>query len=40
MLGDAGQARLRAEFALEANFERLAAKFRLAPHEDRVLRTA
>jgi glycosyltransferase involved in cell wall biosynthesis len=40
MLGDAGQARLRAEFALEANLERLAAKFRLAPHEDRVLRTA
>jgi glycosyltransferase involved in cell wall biosynthesis len=40
MLGDAGQARLRAEFALEANFERLAARFRLAPHEDRVLRTA
>jgi len=44
-LGDAGQARLRAEFSLDANFERLAAKFglpsdRAARHEDRVLRTA
>ena len=40
-LGDAGQARVRAEFALEANFERLAGKFGLARvHEDRVLRTA
>jgi glycosyltransferase involved in cell wall biosynthesis len=44
-LGDAGQARLRAEFALEANLERLAGKFALgadavARHEDRVLRTA
>jgi glycosyltransferase involved in cell wall biosynthesis len=40
-LGDAGQARVRAEFALQANFERLAARFGLAPaHEDRVLRTA
>jgi glycosyltransferase involved in cell wall biosynthesis len=40
-LGDAGQARVRAEFALAANFERLAARFGLAPaHEDRVLRTA
>jgi glycosyltransferase involved in cell wall biosynthesis len=40
-LGDAGQARLRAEFALEANLERLAVKFGLpARHEDRVLRTA
>ena len=39
-LGDAGQARVRAEFALEANFERLAVKFALAAHEDRVLRTA
>lgn len=44
-LGDAGQARLRAEFTLEANFERLAAKFALGSeagtrHEDRVLRTA
>lgn len=44
-LGDAGQARLRAEFSLEGNFERLAAKFALVPdgparHEDRVLRTA
>ncbi len=39
-LGDAGQARLRSEFSLEANFERLARKFGLAAHEDRVLRTA
>ena len=39
-LGDAGQARLRAEFSLEANFERLARKFGLSAHEDRVLRTA
>jgi glycosyltransferase involved in cell wall biosynthesis len=39
-LGDAGQARVRAVFALEANFERLAVKFGLAPHADRVLRTA
>jgi glycosyltransferase involved in cell wall biosynthesis len=43
-LGDAGQARLAREFSLEANFERLAAKFALgsdaARHEDRVLRTA
>jgi glycosyltransferase involved in cell wall biosynthesis len=40
-LGDAGQARVAREFALEANFERLAAKFGLAArHEDRVLRTA
>ena len=39
-LGDAGQARLRAEFSLDANFERLARKFGLAAHEDRVLRTA
>jgi glycosyltransferase involved in cell wall biosynthesis len=39
-LGDAGQARLRAEFSLEANFERLALKFGLAAHEARVLRTA
>ncbi len=40
-LGDAGQARVRAEFALAANFERLAARFGLGPaHEDRVLRTA
>ncbi len=38
-LGEAGQARLRAEFSLEANFERLARKFGLAAHEDRVLRT-
>ena len=39
-LGDAGQARLRAEFSLDANFERLARKFGLPAHEDRVLRTA
>jgi glycosyltransferase involved in cell wall biosynthesis len=40
-LGEAGQARVRAEFALDANFERLAAKFGLVvTHEDRVLRTA
>lgn len=40
-LGDAGQARLRAEFSLDANFERLAAKFGLSGrHEDRVLRSA
>jgi glycosyltransferase involved in cell wall biosynthesis len=40
-LGDAGQARVGAEFALEANFERLAARFGLRPaHEDRLLRTA
>jgi len=40
-LGDAGQARVRAEFALAANFERLAARFGLGPaHADRVLRTA
>jgi len=40
-LGDAGQARVRAEFALEANFERLAARFGLGTaHEDRLLRTA
>jgi glycosyltransferase involved in cell wall biosynthesis len=39
-LGDAGQARLRSGFSLEANFERLARKFGLAAHEDRVLRTA
>jgi glycosyltransferase involved in cell wall biosynthesis len=40
-LGDAGQAKLRAEFALEANVQRLAMKFGLeARHADRVLRTA
>jgi glycosyltransferase involved in cell wall biosynthesis len=40
-LGDAGQARVRAQFALQANFARLAARFGLAPaHEDRLLRTA
>jgi glycosyltransferase involved in cell wall biosynthesis len=41
LLGEAGQARLRAEFSLEQNLERLAAKFGLPErHEDRVLRTA
>ncbi len=39
-LGDAGQARLRAEFSLDGNFERLVRKFGLAAREDRVLRTA
>ena len=40
-LGGAGQARVRAQFALEANFERLATRFGLGPaHADRVLRTA
>jgi len=40
-LGEAGQARVRAAFTVEANFERLAASFGLAPaHEDRLLRTA
>ena len=41
VLGAAGEARVRAEFALAANFERLARRFGLAAaHEDRVLRTA
>jgi glycosyltransferase involved in cell wall biosynthesis len=41
-LGEAGRARVRAEFTLEANFSRLARTFELAgpAHEDRVLRTA
>ena len=40
-LGDAGQARVRAQFAAAANFERLAVRFGLGPaHADRVLRTA
>ncbi len=44
-LGEAGQGRVRAQFALEANFERLAQKFGLLSsegglREDRVLRTA
>jgi glycosyltransferase involved in cell wall biosynthesis len=40
-LGDAGQARVRAQFTLEANFARLAQKFGLGePHAHRVLRTA
>jgi glycosyltransferase involved in cell wall biosynthesis len=39
-LGEAGNARVRAEFALEGNFARLAQKFGLAAHEDRLLRTA
>jgi len=41
VLGAAGEARVRAEFSLAANFERLARRFGLAAaHEDRVLRTA
>ena len=41
VLGEAGQRRVRAGFALQANFEWLAVRFGLAPaHEDRVLRTA
>jgi glycosyltransferase involved in cell wall biosynthesis len=41
-LGEAGRARVRARFTLEANFARLAVKFGLTAqaHEDRVLRTA
>jgi len=40
-LGDAGQARVRAEFTLEANLARLASKFGLdVADADRVLRTA
>jgi len=38
-LGEAGRARVRAQFTLEANFGRLAEKFDLE-REDRVLRTA
>jgi glycosyltransferase involved in cell wall biosynthesis len=38
-LGEAGRARVRAQFTLEGNFGRLAAKFGLKL-EDRVLRTA
>jgi glycosyltransferase involved in cell wall biosynthesis len=38
-LGEAGEARVRAHFALEPNLERLAQKFGLA-HAHRVLRTA
>jgi glycosyltransferase involved in cell wall biosynthesis len=38
-LGDAGRARVRAQFTLEANFGRLAEKFGVKL-EDRVLRTA
>jgi len=41
VLGAAGEARVRAEFALSANLERLARRFGLAAaHEDRLLRTA
>ena len=41
LLGDAGQARVRTHFALEANFERLAARFGLGPADaNRLLRTA
>jgi glycosyltransferase involved in cell wall biosynthesis len=40
-LGEAGQARARAHFALEANLERLARKFGIGVgHEDRLLRSA
>ena len=39
-LGEAGLARVRAEFTLEANLERLARKFGLSRDADRVLRTA
>lgn len=39
-LGEAGQARVREHFALEANLERLAQRFGLAAHAHRVLRTA
>jgi glycosyltransferase involved in cell wall biosynthesis len=41
-LGEAGRARVRARFTLEANFARLALKFGVTvqAHEDRVLRTA
>jgi glycosyltransferase involved in cell wall biosynthesis len=39
VLGEAGRARVRAQFTLEANFGRLAEKFDLE-REDRVLRTA
>ncbi|HZM36996.1 MAG TPA: glycosyltransferase family 4 protein [Burkholderiales bacterium] len=39
-LGEAGLARVRAEFMLEANLERLARKFGLSRDADRVLRTA
>jgi hypothetical protein len=39
VLGEAGRARVRAQFTLEGNFGRLAEKFGLK-HEDRVLRTA
>ena len=41
VLGAAGETRVRAEFSLAANFERLARRFGLAAaHEDRLLRTA
>jgi glycosyltransferase involved in cell wall biosynthesis len=41
VLGAAGEGRVRSQFALAANFERLARRFGLAAaHEDRVLRTA
>jgi glycosyltransferase involved in cell wall biosynthesis len=39
-LGEAGLARVRAEFALEANLERLAGKFGLGRDAHRLLRTA
>src|SRR5205085_9287357 len=41
LLGEAGEARVRSEFALEGNFARLASRFGLArSHADRLLRTA
>ena len=41
VLGEAGRQRVRAQFALEANLDRLAARFALAgSRENRVLRSA
>jgi glycosyltransferase involved in cell wall biosynthesis len=39
-LGEAGLARVRGDFALEANLERLAVKFGLGRDARRLLRTA
>ena len=39
-LGEAGLARVREQFALEANLERLARKFGLGSDAGRLLRTA
>jgi len=39
-LGEAGRARVRAQFTLEANFARLAQKFGVPAHAHRVLRSA